>query len=60
VGIFRKIIKAIFEEKQNKDVDKIAKQAQDLVCSINDSMNIANQSKEISIRENELKKLDLN
>jgi hypothetical protein len=59
LGIFRRIIKAIFEEGKNNNVDIIVNQAQDLVCSINDSMNIANQSKEISIRENELKKARL-
>jgi len=56
LGIFRRILKAIFEEGKNNKVDKIVNQAQDLVCSINDSLNIANQSKEICIREKELKK----
>lgn len=56
MGIFRRILKAIFEEGKNNKVDKIVNQAQDLVCSINDSLNIANQSKEICIREKELKK----
>jgi hypothetical protein len=49
-------IKSFISTGKLDSTDMVIKWAQETVCAINNSLSIANQSKELSTRENELKK----
>lgn len=70
MGIIRRLINAFWSDTKNApslsnravqpqmldSTDMVIKQAEAAVCAMNDSLSIANQSKELSTRESELKK----
>jgi tetratricopeptide (TPR) repeat protein len=68
MGIFRLLLKAIFggskkkpsknrhAKKPKESIEIVIAQAKEAASAINDSINTANQSKELSIRKSEIKK----
>ena len=49
-------IKSFISTREDDSTDIVIKRAQETICTINNSLSIANQSKEPSTRESELKK----